>query len=142
MASGRCNAIDELPTRALSILDEARRGFLSTIDDRGRPHSVPVCYVVRAGEIISPIDAKPKSGASLGRRRNLERDPRATFLVDRWDEEWTRLGWVMVRGIARLEPAGRADDELVSRYPQYADLFVGSEAIALAPEDISWWLWD
>lgn len=102
---------------------------------------MPVCYAVRGGEIVTPIDAKPKSGRSLGRRKNLERDPTATFLVDRWSEDWSELGWVMVRGEARVEPSGSTED-LVARYPQYKEVFVGSDLIVLHPNDIAWWLWD
>jgi PPOX class probable F420-dependent enzyme len=138
----RCKTLSELPAGAREILEEERRGVLTTIDPRGRPHAVPVCYVIRGDEILTPIDAKPKSGRPLGRRRNLERDPAATFLVDRWSEDWSRLGWVMARGTARIEPAGRADEALAERYPQYADVLIGSEAIAITPDDILWWLWD
>lgn len=141
MPGGRCKSLSELPPAALAIVDEARRGFLSTIDAHGRPHSVPVCYALRDGGILSPIDAKPKSGKSLGRRRNIEREPAATFLVDRWSEDWSRLGWVMVRGSARLEPSGSADRELIARYPQYERDLLGSETIVITPDDIAWWLW-
>ncbi|MQA99884.1 MAG: TIGR03668 family PPOX class F420-dependent oxidoreductase [Actinobacteria bacterium] len=133
--------MSELPAEAREILDYERRGILATIDEHGRPHAVPVCYVVSGDEILTPIDAKPKSGRTLGRRRNLERDPKATFLVDRWDEDWSKLGWVMARGTARLEPAGRADEALAARYPQYRDVLVGSEVISIQPNDIVWWLW-
>jgi PPOX class probable F420-dependent enzyme len=133
--------LSELPVEAREILDGERRGILTTIDEHGRPHAVPVCYVVNGDEILTPIDAKPKSGRTLGRRRNLERDPTATFLVDRWDEDWSNLGWVMARGTARLEPAGRADEALAARYPQYREVLVGSEVISIQPNDIVWWLW-
>lgn len=132
----------ELPGDLRSILERERRGVLTTIDGRGRPHAVPVCYAIVGDEIVTPIDAKPKSGTTLGRLKNIERDPNVTFLVDRWDEDWTRLGWVMVRGRARLEPAGRADEALLARYPQYEDVLVGSEIISIRPDDIIWWLWE
>lgn len=141
MAGGRCERLADLPSAALSILDAARRGTFATIDGRGRPHAVPICYAVRGGEIVTPIDAKPKSGRILGRRRNLERDPTATLLVDRWSEDWSGLGWVMVRGEARIEPSGSTAD-LVARYPQYEEVFVGSDLIVLRPKDTAWWLWD
>lgn len=131
----------ELPSEAGRILHSGRRGVLTTIDPQGHPHTVPVCYVLREDEIITPIDAKPKSGRSLGRRRNVELNPAATFMVDRWDEEWSRLGWVMARGRARLEPMGDVGSMLAERYPQYADVFVGNDAIAISPKSISWWLW-
>ena len=141
MAGGRCSDLAGLPLESRAILDEARRGFLATVDARDRPHTVPVCFVVRGDEIATPIDAKPKSGRILGRRKNLENNPAATFLVDRWTEDWSRLGWVMIRGVARLEEQGRIDD-LVARYPQYEDVFVGNDIIVLHPDDVAWWLWE
>ncbi len=139
MAGGSCASLSELPDAAADIVTEARRGVLATVDKHGRPHEVPVCYVVRNGEIVTPIDAKPKSGKSLGRRRNLEQGSPAAFLVDRWSEDWSRLGWVMIRGKARFEEPDRVDD-LIERYPQYEDLEM-DELIVVTPKDIAWWLW-
>jgi hypothetical protein len=43
--------------------------------------------------------------------------------VDRYDEDWSRLGFVMIRGVASLQKEGReyeaALSALVQRYPQY-----------------------
>lgn len=140
MAGGRCARLSELPGAAFTIVREARRGILTTIDGKGRPHAVPVCYVLRDEEVVTPIDAKPKSGKPLGRRRNLERDPTATFLVDRWSEDWSRLGWVMVRGKVRFEESDEKDD-LVERYPQYEEVLLEDDLLIVQPEDIAWWLW-
>jgi PPOX class probable F420-dependent enzyme len=133
--------LEELPAEPRRILHEARRAVLSTIDSYGRPHAVPVCYALGSEEIVAPIDAKPKSGEPLGRRRNLEANPSAALLVDRWDEDWKRLGWVMVRGVARFEPLGDAAALLVDRYPQYEEVPPGDDAIVITPERISWWTW-
>lgn len=141
MAGGRCSRLSELPEPAAIILRDARRGVLTSVDSRGRPHAVPVCYVIRNEEIVTPIDAKPKGTKPLGRRKNLERDPTATFLVDRWSENWSRLGWVMVRGRARFEESGNHDD-LLERYPQYENVSIENDLIVVSPEDIAWWLWE
>ena len=142
MTTGRSERLDDLTVAARAVFAGARRGILTTNDLNGWPHAVPVCYVLRDGEIITPIDAKPKRGKSLTRRRNLERDPRATFLVDRWSEDWSRLGWVMVRGLARMELIGDAAAQLIERYPQYADVGTGDEAIRITPKEIVWWMWE
>lgn len=142
MAGGSCRTFSELPADARRILDEARRAVLTTVSPGGSPHAVPVCFALVHDEIVTPIDAKPKSGKTLGRRRNIEHDPRVALLADRWDEEWRRLGWVMVRGTARFAASGSADEALVARYPQYRDLMLGSEAIVVTPERLSWWLWE
>ena len=44
-------------------------------------------------------------------------------MVDRYEEDWTRLGWVMLRGRAEVldagEEHGAAQAALRARYPQY-----------------------
>ncbi len=125
----------------MEILNGARRAVLVTIDSGNRPHAVPVCYEVRDGEIITPIDDKPKAGKTLERRRNIEVNSTATFLIDRWSEDWSELGWVMARGNARIEPVAPAVEELGARYPQYAEVDPGEDAIVITPNDVAWWLW-
>ena len=112
-----------------TLVAEARRAVLTTIDARdGRPRSVPICSVLIGSSIYSPLDEKPKAGRDphrLKRVRNLTADPRATILVDHWDEEWTRLGFVELdcRGVL-VEPgeAGHADAvaALRAKYQQSA----------------------
>ena len=59
----------------------------------------------------------------MKRVRNILENPRAAFIVDRYDEDWTQLGWVMLRGPAELLDVGgehdAAQELLRGRYPQY-----------------------
>lgn len=142
MASGSCTTLDELPEELRRIFEEGRRGVFTTIDPHGWPHAVPVVYVVRGDEIVTPIDDKPKTGRELKRVRNLRHDPNASLLVDRWDEDWTRLGWVMVRGHARVLDESVGAELLVERYAQYSQIMTpGARSIVLVPERITWWRW-
>jgi PPOX class probable F420-dependent enzyme len=58
--------------------------------------------------------------------RNIAENPRVALVVDRWDEDWRRLGWVMLRGRADILAEGpehdRAQALLRARYPQYAGM--------------------
>jgi PPOX class probable F420-dependent enzyme len=113
-------------------LAAARHAYLATTRPDGAPHIVPVTFALVEGEggpeIVSAVDRKPKAGTDLARLRNLAKNPRATVLVDAYDEDWDRLWWVRVDGIASVERAGGADptgstaalDALAERYPQYA----------------------
>ena len=106
------------------FLASRRVGHLATADARGTPHLVPVCFAVREGELYITIDQKPKGDfRTLKRLRNIAENPIAAFVADRWDEDWTRLGWVMLRGPAEILAEGaehdRAQALLRSRYPQY-----------------------
>lgn len=142
MPSGSCSTLADLPPRPRALLEGARRGVLSTAGADGWPHSVPVVFVVSHDVIVSPVDDKPKSGGELVRLRNIASNPVATLLVDHWDEDWTRLAWVMVRARAQVEKSDASLDELRKRYPQYTDeITPGERTIVLTPKRISWWSW-
>jgi PPOX class probable F420-dependent enzyme len=142
MPSGSCRSLSELPNTARSVIDDARRAVLSTIDADGRPHSVPVCFAVAGARICSAIDHKPKSGRTLSRIANVRARPIATVLFDRWDEDWRRLAWVMVRGEARIDPPGTAGPELIARYPQYRDDPPAGEVVVVTPVLIAYWTFE
>jgi PPOX class probable F420-dependent enzyme len=106
------------------FLANCRVGHLATADARATPHLVPVCFVVSDGALYITIDQKPKGDVrALKRLKNILQNPRAAFVADRWDEDWTRLGWVMLRGPAEILADGaehdRAQALLRARYPQY-----------------------
>jgi PPOX class probable F420-dependent enzyme len=104
---------------------EGRRvGHLATADASGAPYLVPVCFALGETALYITIDEKPKrQDRPMKRVRNILENPRAAFVVDRWDEDWTRLGWVMLRGPAEILDTGAehdaAQDLLRARYPQY-----------------------
>jgi PPOX class probable F420-dependent enzyme len=105
---------------------EARRvGHLATADAKGAPHVVPVCYAIEGATLYVSIDEKPKraSARPLKRLANIRQNPAVAVTIDRYDEDWHRLGWVMLRGTAEILPDGaehdRAQALLRARYPQY-----------------------
>ena len=107
------------------FLSACRVGHLATADAAGVPHVVAVCFVVAGDNLYVTIDGKPKQGpvADLKRLRNIAANPAVAIVVDRYDEDWTRLGWVMLRGRADILSDGaehdRAQAMLRARYPQY-----------------------
>lgn len=117
-----------LPPEALRFLREARVGHLATVDADGTPSVVPVCFALEGARIYSVIDAKPKRlpPERLRRVRNLRARPGAALVVDRWHEDWGRLGWLHVRG--RAELIGPGDEHarglglLREKYPQYREM--------------------
>ena len=118
-----------LTERQRNFLDRGRVGHLATADAGGAPHVIPVCYAIAAdrekGETLYiTIDEKPKrQNRPLKRLRNILENPQTAFVVDRWDEDWTRLGWVMLRGRAEILERGEEHDRaqalLRERYLQY-----------------------
>ena len=72
---------------------------------------IPVCYAVAGETVYITIDEKPKRrDVPLKRVRNILENPRFSFVVDRWDEDWSRLGWVMLRGAAEILDSGAEHD--------------------------------
>jgi PPOX class probable F420-dependent enzyme len=108
------------------FLEAERVARLATADRAGRPHVVPICYALLGDTVYFTIDEKPKKkpGAALKRLANLRVNPFAALVVDRYDEDWSRLGWVMLQGSAEILRAGseheRAQTALRARYPQLA----------------------
>jgi PPOX class probable F420-dependent enzyme len=118
--------LDDPPAWAAELLAAARVGRLATADREGRPLVVPVCYVFDGAHLYSAVDAKPKRTRELRRLRNIGENPRVSLVVDEYDEDWTRLRYVIVEGHAEVLTDGadfsRAVDLLVSKYPQYRAL--------------------
>jgi PPOX class probable F420-dependent enzyme len=102
---------------------EARVARLATVDEKGRPHLVPICFTCDGDTLYSAVDRKPKRTANLRRLDNIRANPRVSVLVDGYDEDWSRLWWVRLDGSARiveeeLEQA-RALGLLQAKYEQY-----------------------
>jgi len=109
-----------------AFLERQRSGRLATVDPRGQPHAIPICYALLDGLLYTPIDEKPKTGdpRSLRRIRNILENPKVCLVVDHYeDDDWSRLQWLQVRGEASLVEddveRARALEALRARYRQY-----------------------
>jgi PPOX class probable F420-dependent enzyme len=121
---------------------------LATADAAGRPSVVPVCFACVEARLYVPVDAKPKRGdpQRLARLRNLRARPEAVLLVDRYDEDWAHLRWLMIRAVATILDQGAERDAalaaLEQRYPQYRAMglaALGLPVIALTPVAVRRW---
>ena len=112
-----------LTERQRRFLEASRVGHLATADAKGAPHLIPVCFAADDKTLYITVDEKPKrQDIPLKRVRNILDNPQAAFVVDRYDEDWSRLGWVLLRGPAEILESGpehdRAQALIVARYPQ------------------------
>jgi len=129
------------------FLESRRVAYLATADARGAPHVVPVCFAVAESGIYITIDEKPKRVAAraLKRLRNIAENPQVALVADRYDDrEWSRLGWVMVRGRAEVLDGGPEHAAallgLRARYPQLAAMALeGRPVIAIRVERVASW---
>jgi PPOX class probable F420-dependent enzyme len=134
-----------IPLEMQTFLSTCRVGHLATADATAVPHVVPVCFAYGDTTLYITIDAKPKGAVSgLKRIRNIMTNPSAAFIADRYDEDWTRLGWVMLRGAAEILDAGAEHDHaqvlLRERYPQYRAMAIEAlPVIALRIARVTAW---
>ena len=117
-----------LPPDIAAFVAGARIGHLATVDEKGHPHVVPVCFAYSDGIVYIALDAKPKRVAvmRLRRVRNLLANPNVQLLVDRYDEDWSRLRYVQCRGTALLVDSGPEHNAAIAllraRYSQYVSM--------------------
>ena len=109
------------------LLDSERVVVVSSIGPRGWPHSMPMWFLVRGGEIWVWTYAKSQ------KVRNLERDPRATLLVEA-GFEYTELRGIQIEAEAELirDPPRVAEfgRDLAIRYTEGIDSIEGDAAAA------------
>ena len=124
-AAGRsktqCMPLSLLDARTTRVmLAERERAFLlgrrvarlASADAQGEPHVVPVCFALSESSVYITIDRKPKrEGArALKRLRNIAENPAVALVADHYEEDWSRLAWVMLRGRAEILHEGREHD--------------------------------
>ena len=120
---------------------------LATADVNGHPHIVPVCYAFDGIHFYIPLDEKPKTvdESKLRRVRNIEARHEASLLIDQYDDDWSRLGYVLVHGHAGLI---QSDDPLHAqalvllrvRYIQYRSMELEKHAvIIITPDSVTSW---
>ena len=131
--------LEELPGWAGGLLSSERVARLAMLDERDLPRVLPVVFAVWEGAVWSAIDRKPKRSAEPARVRRLRRRPEAALLVDRYDEDWSRLAWLELRGLVSIEPVGPALEALAKRYPQYRAEPPPGPLLRLAVRDAVWW---
>jgi PPOX class probable F420-dependent enzyme len=118
-----CAVRQDLGEVADPRLTTARVARLATTDPDGRPHLVPIVFALDGDTLYSAVDRKRKRSSTLRRIENARARPDVTILVDHYDEEWSLLWWIRLRGRARVLDHGdereRALALLAEKYPQY-----------------------
>jgi PPOX class probable F420-dependent enzyme len=130
--------VDEV---ARQFLERQRLAHLATVDSSGMPHVVPICFVLVGETLYVSIDEKPKQSDDprrLRRLRNIAANPRVAIVADVYDDaDWSRLGFVLLRGRARIvEPAvdehAGAIRRLRAKYPQYRSMALDERPLIAA----------
>jgi PPOX class probable F420-dependent enzyme len=116
--------LETLPDWASDLIATERVARLAYLDDDERPRVLPVTFAVAGGAVWSAIDEKPKRSPEPARVAYLRRRPEASLLVDRYDDDWSRLAWVQLLGRVDVLPAGDSPEAmaaLAAKYEPYAE---------------------
>jgi PPOX class probable F420-dependent enzyme len=130
-----------------TLLDRSRVAHLATAGRDGRPHVIPLCYARDGEAIYFIVDEKPKqAGKRLKRMRNIAENPAVALIVDVYDEDWTRLEYLLVQGRAAIiddaAEFARALALLRRRYPQYVGMRLErgrNDVVRITPTAVHHW---
>ncbi len=110
---------------------------------------MPVCFAYDGKLFYTPVDLKPKRvpPERLARLQNIRAVSSVALLIDKYDEDWTQLWYVLIRGKAKLIPKSAQKErawairKLKAKYPQYARGMLADDApiIRIAPQRTTSW---
>ncbi len=127
--------VTSLSPRLIRLIDRRRVAHLATVDADSVPHVVPICFVRDGNNLYSVIDRKPKSAdaTELKRVRNIIANPRVSVIMDHYEEDWSRLWYVLIWGTASILHKGpqhaRAIAMLRRKYAQYDQMAIGDRPV-------------
>lgn len=138
-----------------TIINTAKVARLATVDLEGKPHLVPVVFVYDNDRDIYfiPIDEKTKRSRpeNLKRVRNIKENPNVAFLIDEYNEDWTKLYFIMIQGKASIIGGKKKLDQnemsllkkahklLHSKYSQYQKIGIGEYVILITSQKVIAW---
>ena len=138
-----------IPPAVEEFVERARVARLATIDSELKPHLVPVVFVFDGNNFFVPIDEKRKTAKpeKLKRVRNIQHNPTIALLIDQYDEDWTKLAFVMIEGEASIANKSegniqvrQAYKKLMTKYIQYQKVGVGEMCIIITPKNVVSWI--
>ncbi len=132
----------------LALIETQRVAHLATIGEDNQPSVLPVVYAFDGERFLIPLDRKPKrvDVRQLRRVRDIAANPQVALVIDKYDEDWSQLAWLQIRGMAVLLESGATYEQalplLENRYPQYLAIpLTGRPLIAITPIEIRNWRW-
>jgi len=132
------------------LINKAHIAFLATAASNLQPYVTPVVFILHNGNIYVPLDEKPKTVEifQLKRVKNIQENPNVCFLVHHYDENWTKLWFVMVTGYANLvngkletstSKLNTIHNKFVSKYSQYKKIGIGNLYIRITINKTTYW---
>lgn len=137
-----------------TIINKAKVARLATVDIKCTPYLVPVVFVFDNDNdyYFIPINEKTKRSRpeNLKRVRNIQENPNVALLIDEYNEDWTKLYFVMIQGKGSILGGKKLEQNempllekahklLCSKYPQYQKISVGDYLIMIIPQKVIVW---
>lgn len=135
-----------------TIIYKARVARLASVDTECKPHLIPVVFVFDNDCYFIPIDEKTKRSRpeKLKRAKNIQQNPSVALLIDEYNEDWTKLYFIMIQGRAsiigkELEQQDelllleKAHKLLSDKYLQYQKIGIGEYVIMIIPQKVITW---
>ena len=131
------------------FIERARVARLATVDYASKPYLVPVVFVFDGNHFFIPIDQKRKTvkPQKLKRIKNIQDNPNVALLIDKYNEDWTKLAFVMIQGKASIITSKtqgniqlqEAYKKLTTKYRQYQKIRLSEMCIIIKPEKVVSW---
>jgi len=131
----------------MTLIKGTKVARLATVDQKSHPYVVPVIFVFYENSFFIPLDEKVKTvnARKLKRVKNIEKNPNVTILIDKYQNNWKKLFFLMIHGKATVidEKNNKLMDKvhklLISKYPQYKKTGVGNSCIKINPTKVTFW---
>ena len=140
--------------RIKTIINKAKVARLATVDIKCTPYLVPVVFVLDNDNdcYFIPIDEKTKRSRpeNLKRVKNIQENPNVALLLDEYNEDWTKLYFIMIRGKGSILGGKKLEQNemrllekahklLCDKYPQYQKIGIGKYLIKIMPQKVVVW---
>ena len=130
-----------------AFAERHRVAHLATADATAAPHVIPICYALVGDVFYFVVDEKPKrTRTGLKRLRNIAENPHVALVIDDYDDDWSRLAYLLVRGRAAVVSEKAEYDTVLAvlraRYPQYHAMRLSFEThplVRIVPELRHFW---
>ncbi len=137
----------KLNQKTKALIKGAKVARLATVDQKSHPYVVPVVFVFHENLFFIPLDDKTKTvnAIKLKRVKNIEKNANVTLLIDKYQNDWKKLFFLMIHGKAAVmdEKNNKLMDKihklLISKYPQYKKIGLGNSCIMINPTKVTFW---
>jgi len=137
----------KLDQKTKTLIKRAKVARLATVDQKSHPYVVPVVFVFHENSFFIPLDEKVKTvdARKLKRVKNIEKNPNVTLLIDKYQNDWKKLFFLMIHGKATVidgknsKLMDKIHKLLISKYPQYKKIGIGNSCIAINPTKVTFW---